>query len=193
MFNRFVAGATVLGATGSFIAAGPLGLGLFTTIAEAGTAAVASVTVGTAAVGAAGGMIGACLKKWLPRNWFGKQSAMSDLMNQSKEKRKNKNMKVQFPNDIESMPNDETPSNIPLLSDHAVATTSTNSVRTSEILEGRETPIDRTAVANEFTTPANRVEVAQFVTTYGQTNHLYFIRESAYTISNFFSNLFQLR
>lgn len=89
-FKAAAYGTMAVGAIGSLLLGGPLGFGLLAAFTEAGgglsgLAAAGAVGTGLAASGAAGGVgigasIGAGIRKWMPRKWFGEQSALSKTM-----------------------------------------------------------------------------------------------------------------
>lgn len=130
IFASIAVGATVLGAVGSFAIAGPLGLGLFATFAEAGPAMLGGVAAAGMAGGGIGGLgVGAITKKWLPRKWFGEQSALKKLIKRTKHSRKDKFDEETAADDNVSAP---PPNNIATLSDHVAPTTTNHTESVSD-------------------------------------------------------------
>lgn len=130
IFKSVAVGATVLGAVGSVILGGPIGLGLFAAFAEAGPAMLGGLAAGGAVGGLAGGAgIGAAAKKWFPRKWFGEQLGLSKAMKRLQQSLKNESCGV-----------DDAPSNTPVESSetHDNTTSSPSDTETTPLIPNNE-------------------------------------------------------
>lgn len=134
IFGWVAGGATVLGGIASFAVAGPLGLGLYAGLGEAGAAMLGGVAAaGLAGGGITGLSVGASLQKWMPRKWFGEQSALKETVKRLKKSAKQKCVKENAGDDAVTSANTtaDEPSIIATVSDHAVDATPNNTASNS--------------------------------------------------------------
>lgn len=195
-------GSTVVGAVGSLKLGGPIDFGLFATFAEAGPAVLAGLAGAGATGGGLGGLgIGLGTKKWIPRKLFGESSALKKQIKRLKESRKdnyceeistaNRTLHADITTSSSGM--EITSGNIATTPNSA---TSVPTTCTTALSDRNETPPNNTETtsgnieptATVLTTPANRVEVAEFDTTHSETNHFYYAQLALNNIRNVFSN-----
>lgn len=213
IFASVAGGVAVAGAIGSILVAGPLGLGLFATYAAASNSMLGGLALGGAAGGGIGGAgIGAGIKKLLPRKWLGTETALSKTMKHLKDSRKNRfGMETNLVDDT-ALPSissasegtassssdiEMTPINSNTMSNSAAQAPQNNTAiftdrtasmqnNTTHASSNIET---NTTTTYEFTTPADRVQVAEFLRTCSQTNHFAFPQMIFDNIKNSFLRL----
>lgn len=209
IFTSVAVGATIVGAVGSVILGGPLGLGLFAAFSEAGPAMLGGLAAGGVVGGGIGGLgIGAATKKWFPRKWFGEQSALSKTMKRLKQSLKDEfgaqddtpsNTAVEpsethdnmtsSPSNTETaplIPNNEVrrrSSNTESLSDHAPLTQS-NTASISGNMEEDDTTTSNSAVEySDHTTLIHNTGTSAFV----RNDYSYLPQLAVNTLWNIFS------
>lgn len=187
IFVSIAGGIAVAGAVGSVLVAGPLGLGLFASYAAASNSMLSGLIFGGAAGGGIGGAgIGAGIKKVLPRKWLGTETALSKTMKQLKDSRKHKFGMESIPSASDSPVSSSsdiqmTHMNTDAMSNSAEQEPLNNTATVSGRIESMQNSTARSAsnietnttTAYEFTTPADRILVAEFIRTYSSTNHFY--------------------
>lgn len=186
--------ATVAGAIVSVVLGGPIGFGLFAAAAEAGPALLAGLAAGGAVGGGIGGFgLGLGTKRWLPRKLFGEHTALKKELKRLKEFKRlsfdntmtlaadtaTPNVTENSPANIATMPNNATSDRIDTIS---------NTASTSDNIEPTASTSEQNTMAYEFTTPANRHLVAEFVQLNGETNYYDFPLWAVDSIRGLFSN-----
>lgn len=199
IFFSTAGGLAVAAAIGSVLVAGPLGLGLFATYTY--NSMFAAAAGGAAGGGIGGAGIGAGIKKLIPRRWLGTSSALSETVQDLKKSRKNQ-FGIQRSTSLER-DNTATSSNdfemTPLGSD-VVSTSGLQAPTNITAAFANQTPPTQnstphaprnietnTTTTYEFDTPADRVLVAEFCNTFGETNYFYEFHELKDYILRLFS------
>lgn len=182
------------GAIGSVVVAGPLALGLFSTYAAASPAMWGGLVAGGVTGGGIGGGIGAGIKKFIPRKWFGAETALSKAIAALKQSRK-RQCYEKFPSgedtELPSRPSTgPSTSGIQMLPANSCTMSNTASVpptdttnRCHQRSSVRSTHADdshntETNASTEylFAPPTDWRRVSAFANTYGQTNYFYGVK-----------------
>lgn len=176
IFASVTGGALAIGAVATVLVSGPLGLALFPAYAAASPSLLGGLIAGGATGGGIGGAaIGTVVKKFIPRKWFGTETALSKTIDELKRSPRSRSDSSVIASDntesptsgIQMIPNTTSNNAAAPLMNTMIASDATTSTQanTSNHMETNATK------TYEFTTPANRAEVSEFCNTYCAYNN----------------------